>query len=182
MNETMRSIEKRFSCRNYDGVLPGKEQLDAIAKAAVQAPSGMNRQPWQVVVITNKGLIEEMDDAGMAVLASQEDKTTYNRFMERGGKLFYNAPCMFLILQQPKTDLDTGIVSENIALAAEALGLNSVICGMARIPLDAPQGPAFLEKIKIPEGYEFGMAVLVGNGTAKGTPHLPDLSKIRFVE
>lgn len=182
MNETLSSIAKRFSCRAYDGQLPAKEQLEAIALAAVQAPSAMNRQPWEIVVITEKGLIEEMDIAGMEMLAMQEDKTAYHRFMERGGNLFYNAPCMLMILQQPGTGLDTGIVSQNIALAAHSLGLGSVICGMAILPLNSAQGAVFKEKIGFPEGYEFGMAVLVGNAVNAGTAHAPDKSRIRFLE
>ncbi len=181
MNETLRTIAQRYSCRAYDGRLPEKEKLEAIAMAAVQSPSGMNRQPWQVVVITNKPFIEEMDAEGMRILSEAEDKTTYERFMSRGGTLYYDAPCMFLILKQPGTDLDTGIVSENIALAAASLGLGSVICGMAAIPLNGPKGSTFKQKIGFPDGWEFGMAVLVGCAESAGTPHEPDTSKIRYM-
>ena len=46
MNETIKTIAQRYSCRAYDGKLPEKSKLEAIALAAVQSPSGMNRQPW----------------------------------------------------------------------------------------------------------------------------------------
>ncbi len=42
---------------------------------------------------------------------------------------------------------------------------------------------AFLKtqpKIK-PEGYDFAMSVLVGQGTVTQSPHKPDMSKIRFI-
>ena len=42
----------------------------------------------------------------MRILAESEDKATYERFMERGGTLFYNAPCMFLILKQEGKEED----------------------------------------------------------------------------
>ncbi len=106
MNETLQTIKKRYSCRSYDGRLPEKEKLEAIALAAVQSPSAVNRQPWQINIITNKSLIEEMDAEGMRILAESEDKATYERFMERGGTLFYNAPCMFLILKQEGKEED----------------------------------------------------------------------------
>jgi nitroreductase len=179
-NEALEVIARRYSCRAFDGRLPDRDSLDAVALAAVQSPSGMNRQPWQVFVLTDKAFIEEMDAEGMRILASWEDKGAYNRFMERGGSLFYNAPCMFLILKLPGTDLDCGIVSQNIALAAEALGLGNVICGMARIPLDGEKGGEFIRRIGFPEGYEFGMAVLVGFAKERGTPHPPDMGKIVF--
>lgn len=182
MNEVLRIISERYSCRNYDGRLPEKEKLEAIAMAAIQSPSSMNSQPWQIVVITDKAFIEEMDAEGMRILSEAEDKSTYTRFMDRGGTLYYNAPCMFLILKQPNTDINTGIVSENIALAATSLGLGSVICGMARIPFQGPKGSRFKEKAGFLEGWEFGTAVLVGYAKSIGTPHEPDISKIRYVE
>lgn len=182
MNETLQAIAKRYSCRAFRDDLPTRADLTAIAQAAVQSPSGMNRQPWEIVVITDKKLIEDMDAAGMRVLSQDSDPTAYNRFMERGGTLYYNAPCMFLILQQSGTAMDTGIVSENIALAATALGLGNVICGLARLAFDGPQGAAFKESIGFPAGYEFGVAVLVGFALNEGTPHPPDEGKIRFLE
>lgn len=181
MNETLSVIEERYSCRAYTGQLPQREALDAIAKAAVQSPSAVNRQPWQVVVITDKALIDEMDAEGMRIFSEAEDKGTYQRMMERGGKLYYNAPCMYLILQQPGTEMDTGIVSQNITLAATALGLGSVICGLAAIPFKGPKGEEFKSRIGFPEGYEFGIAVLVGHPVGEGTPHQPDTGKIRYL-
>lgn len=182
MNETLKTIATRYSCRAYDGRLPEKEKLEAIAKAAVQSPSGMNRQAWKIHVITDKAFIDEMDADGMRYLSEQEDKAGYQRFMDRGGKLYYDAPCMFLILKQPNTDLDAGIVSENIALAASSLGLGNVICGMAAIPFSGPRGEEFQKKAGFVEGYEFGMAVLVGYAKTEGTPHEPDMAKIQFIE
>jgi nitroreductase len=182
MNETLKVIAQRYSCRAYDGSLPEREKLEAIAMAAVQSPSAINRQLWQIIVITNKSFIEEIDTEGMRMLAEAEDKSAYERYMGRGGKLFYNAPCMFLILQKPGTDIDTGIVSENIALAATSLGLGSVICGMASIPFRGPKGDSFKLRAGWLDGWEFGMSVLVGNAVGSGTPHKPDASKIRFVE
>lgn len=181
MNETLKTIKNRYSCRNFTGEALTKEDMEAIALAAVQAPSGMNNQPWKVIVVHNKGLIEEMDAAVMDMLSKQEDKFFYNRMMGRGGKLFYNAPCMFVIAKKPGTDLDCGIVSENIALAATSLGLGNVICGLARMVFDVEKGNEYKEKL-IPKGYEFGMSVLVGYATdSEGTPHEPDMEKISYI-
>ena len=181
MNETLKTIAGRYSCRAYDGRLPEKEKLDAIALAAAQSPSGMNRQPWRVAVITNKAFIDEMDAEGMRLISEYEDKSAYNRFMERGGTLYYGAPCMFLILKQPGTDTDAAIVSENIALAASSLGLANVICGMAAIPFSGPKGGDFKRRAGFEEGFEFGMAVLVGFEKGPGKPHEPDMSKIKYI-
>lgn len=181
MNETLQTIKNRYSCRSFTGEAIEQEKVEAIALAGVQAPSAMNLQPWEIVVIRDKALIDEMDAAVMEMLSEQEDKTTYDRMMSRGGKLFYNAPCMYVVAKKAGTDLDCGIVTENIALAASSLGLGNVICGLMRLVFNTPKADMFKEKI-IPEGYEFGMSVLVGYATnAEGTPHEPDVSKIKYI-
>jgi len=181
MNQTLQTIQSRYSCRSFTGEALKKEDVEAIALAALQSPSGMNTQPWQILVIQDKELLEDMDVTTMEMLANQEDKTVYDRIMSRGGKLYYNAPCMFLIAKKPGTDLDCGIVAENIALAATSLGLGNVICGLARLSFATAKGEAYKAKI-IPEEYEFGVAVLVGYPTnAEGTPHAVDLSKVTYI-
>ena len=82
----------------------------------------------------------------------------------------------------PGKDLDCGIVVENMALAASSLGLGNVICGMAAMLINDECGAAYKEKL-IPEGYEFGVALLVGYPVdTEGTPHEPDMSKIIYVK
>ncbi|MDR1754213.1 MAG: nitroreductase family protein [Eubacterium sp.] len=182
MNETLKIIAERFSCRAFDDRLPEMEKLEKIALAAVQSPSALNRQPWRIKVIIDKEFIGEMDIEGMHVLSEAGDKSVYERFMDRGGRLFYNAPCMFLILQQSGAEIDTGIVSENISIAAASLGLGSVICGMARIPFESKNGDTFKQRAGFEIGFEFGVSVLVGYAKKFGVPHEPDSSKISFIE
>jgi nitroreductase len=96
MNETLKTIFERYSCRDFaDTPLTG-EQIEKIAKAALASPSAMNRQPWHVIMITDKKFIDELDGEGMEVLAA-EDKSSYERIKSRGGRIFYNAPCMVVI-------------------------------------------------------------------------------------
>lgn len=181
MNETLQTIANRASCRAFNGVLPEKTKLEAIALAAVQSPSAVNSQPWEIVVITDKVFIEEMENAGMQVLEAAEDKSFYERIMSRGGKLLYNTPCMFMILKKAGSEMDCGIVAENIALASTSLGLGNVIAALPGLAFKGPKGPELMEKIGFPEGYEFGITVLIGEAAELGTQHAVDMSKVRFM-
>ena len=90
MNEVLNTIARRYSCRSFTNQVIENEKVEAIALAAIQAPSAVNKQPWQIIVVKDKALIEEMDVYGM----TQLDEASHQRIMGRGGKLFYNAPLM----------------------------------------------------------------------------------------
>ena len=51
MNDTLKVITERYSCRDFRDEMPLDEILQAIAEAGVKAPSSMNRQPWRVIVV-----------------------------------------------------------------------------------------------------------------------------------
>lgn len=185
MNEVLRAIKERYSCRDYKSAPVEKDKLEAIALAGLESPSAMNRQPWEIIVITDKNFIDEMDNDAMKILESAEDKSAYERIMSRGGKVFYNAPAMFLILKHPISnfvDVDCGIVSENIALAAHSLGLGNVICAMANIPFSGSRGAEFKKKVGWSDDLEFGMAVLAGYAKTTKEPHEVDMAKIHYID
>lgn len=174
MNDVLNTIAKRYSCRSFTNQTVENEKIEAIALAAVQAPSAMNKQPWQIIVIKDKSLIEEMDAYGM----TQLDEASHQRIMSRGGKLFYNAPLMFVVAKSGNKDLDCGIVTQNITLAATSLDLGNVVCALATY---AFKNESFKKRI-LPEGYEFAISVLVGYPSEElGTPHLVDLEKITYI-
>ena len=185
MNDTLKTIASRYSCRSFKPDPVPTEMIDAIANAAVQAPSGMNRQAWRAVVVTDKQLIEELDAEAMSYFAGQDDKSFYERMMSRGGKVFYNAPCMIIIPvdsdQVSDTMIDCGIITENIVLAATSLGLGNVICGLARFSFCSDKAADFKKRLKFPDGYDFGMSVLIGYSANETAPHVPDTDKIIYI-
>ena len=178
MNEVLKTIGNRYTCRDYNDLKVEEEKIEAIVLAALQSPSGMNKQPWKIVVIDHKALIDEMSDYAMEELKNKEDQSTYLRMMERGGTLFYNAPLMFVVAIEEGKTLDCGIVVENMALAASSLGLGNCICGMARMPLSYAK---YHDQI-IPEGYVFGTSLLVGYSDTVNKPHDIDMNKVVYIK
>lgn len=184
MNEVLKTIEERFSCRAYTNRPLTDGELDAIAKAAIQSPSAVNRQPWRVIIATNKELLAEIEAEAMANLAKAEDKSSYERIMSRGGKIYYDTPCIVFVAVD-KSDyalVDMGILCENVSLAAASMGLGSVICGMIRFALAGEKAEYFKQKLGVPEGFEIAIAVLVGEAVRKSAPHEPDESKVSFIK
>ena len=185
MNETLETIAKRYSCRDYQDKMPPDDILQAIAEAAIQAPSGMNRQAWRVIVVKDRALMGEMEAEGMACLKGMEDPSGYNKIMERGGRLFYGAPCMIVVPIDPTqynslTLIDCGILCQNIALAATSLGIANVICGYTGLAFAGGlRAEEFSKRLGFPEGYA---SVLLGYANTAKPPHEPDREKIRFIE
>jgi len=183
MNETLKNINDRYTCRDFkDGAL-SDEQIEELVKAALSAPSAMNMQPWHVIAVTDKTLIDEMDTEGMNILAEAEDKAGYERMMARGGKLFYNAPCMFVILSDGSNwgTFDCGILCQNVVLAAESMKLGTCIVGMAGIPINGPKGDEYKKRLNFPAGHTFAVGVLVGKINTGKDPHEHDRSKISYI-
>jgi nitroreductase len=182
MNEVLKAIAQRYSCRDFADTPLTDAQLHALADAALQSPSAMNLQPWRVIVVSDKALIDELDAEAMGILRGQ-DPAGYERIQARGGRMFYNAPCMIIATTDGKelSAMDCGILSQNVTLAAHSLGLGSVICGMAGIPFAGPRGAEFKRRLQFQDGASFGIAVLAGTALSGKAPHEPDRRKLTFI-
>jgi len=182
MNEALKAIAERYSCRDFIDTPLTDTQVNQLVDAALAAPSAVNRQPWHLVVVRDKALIDELDAEGMSILAADEDKAAYDRMMSRGGKLFYNAPFMIFILSDGSKwgMLDSGILCQNIAIAAQSMGLASCIVGMAGIPISGPRGEEYTKRMKFPEDFEFAVGIIVGTANSGKEPHELEHSKVTF--
>jgi len=181
-SETLDVIANRYSCRAFsDKPVPG-DVLDAILTAGLHAPSAVNAQPWRLIVVTDKALIDQIDATGVALLETN-DTASYDRTMGRGGHMLYNTPVIVLIARpladNTYADLDCGIMASHLVLAAASLGVNSCIAGMPRVLFAGPQGEALSKKLGIPDGYRFALSVMLGYAAGDAKPgHEIDPSKI----
>jgi nitroreductase len=128
-------------------------------------------------------MLDEMD-AYMFKRIEETNPDGYNRMKERGGRIFYNAPCLILIAKNDSewAPLDAGIVSQNVALAAHSMGLGNVICGMARLAFEGPRAEEWAKRLQIPEGYTFGMSVCVGTANKGKDPHELNREKVTYIK
>ena len=89
-----------------------KQNLDAMVKAGMAAPSGMDRRPWEFVVVTDREALDSM-----------AAKLPY-------AKMLTNAPLAIVVCGDTTLSsywyLDCSAATQNVLLAAEALGLGAV--------------------------------------------------------
>jgi len=162
-------IAARYSCRDFSDEPVADDVLSAILTAGLHAPSAINKQPWRIIAVRDRALLDDIEAAGLAALGPDDAA----RITSRGGKMMYNANVMVVIAGQqvnsPYPDTDCGIVASHIALAAASLGVNSCIAAMPGHALVGEGGPALRSRMGMPDGFHFTISVLLGH--AAGAPH-----------
>ena len=186
MNDTLNAIAARYSCKNFTDEPIPEETLSAIATAALSSPSATNKQPWQITVVTDKALIQELEDETMNVLSTIPPMAGYyNMLKNTGTKIMGNAPCMILLPIDKENEFaqyDCGIAAQTICIAAQSLGISSHIIAIADMAFGGEKGEYFNTRFSFPEGYGFGLAVLLGKEAAPGKPHEINPEKITYIK
>lgn len=184
-NETLRLISARRSHRAYESTPITGEQLNAILQAAVESPSAVNRQPWHFTVVRNQELLEEMNKAVWEQMMKRAPEKRSPRFADSNFSVFYHAPTVIFISGMPDnhyTPIDGGIAVENIALAAESLGLGSVILGMPRDAFAGDKAETFRQALHFPQGWDFVIAIAIGVPTDTKDAHIVKEDRISYVD
>jgi nitroreductase len=116
-SETIAVIHNRKSVRNFTGDSVTLENLEILLKAAMAAPSAVNCQPWGFIVVTNRKTLDALGEA-----------LPY-------AKMLFQAGAAIIVCAVPAEAhkhlteyavIDSSLASENILLAAEALGLGAI--------------------------------------------------------
>ena len=180
MNEIIRAIEERSSTRGYTPEMLTEEEIKVIENAALASPTAINRQEWCFTLI-GKDIIDELEKTQLALSLKNADEETKKRLESRGMKVLYNAPFMVVISVDKSfgwSKVDAGIAVENIALAAQGLGLGSVIIGCIGAIFQSEEKERFEKLLKFPEGYEFAVAIAIGHKATEKAPHEKKPEKI----
>lgn len=177
-NPAVEAILKRRTVRSYlDEALP-REVLEKLLECAMWAPSGRNSQPCHVRVLTDKKALDALNTDFKNKVGW--DTPAYTRWDVN--PVYQGAPAMFFIYAENKTDMNGGIMVENIAVAAEGMGLGSVIIGSVGALLDAPEGNKWKKILDIPENYEFIIAIAVGIKAEDPQPKERKPENFRIIE
>ena len=139
-NGMIETIMTRTSIRQYTDKPVEKEKIEAMLRAGMAAPTAVNAQPWHFVVVSDKAKLGELaaanPHAGMlksAPLAIVVCGDT-TKMLQGGGRDFW--------IQ------DAAAASENLLLAAHALGLGAV--WTALYPMEERIQPVS-EALKLPD-------------------------------
>ncbi len=167
----LQAISNRRSHRSYKNEQLPEDILASILKAGLEAPSARNRQPWHYSVVQNAELIQEVHEEAI------KNMTAYSggsRYKDPDFQIFYHAPTVIFIFADKEfywSHVDCGIAVENMALAAEGLGVGSVILGLPLPAFKGDNADDLRDRLGCPEGYDFVIAIALGYTTDNKEAH-----------
>lgn len=177
-NIVVKTIMARRSVRKYMDKPVEREKLELIVKCGINAPSAMNKQPWEVRVVDNADFI----DGITKVYRKAEPKAAADPGFKN---MFRNAPAVIFIAS-PKDgsgQLDCGLMGQNMLLAAQSLGLGTCcLGGPIRFMKTNEEAASYLAKLGFSDGYELLYAIAVGYPDEKPEAKPREEEKARFVE
>jgi nitroreductase len=165
VNETLEVIRRRRSIRRYLAKQISGSEINQILEAAVFAPSAMNQQKWHFAVVQNKSVLSRMvqitrknklrsNISVLVKMAQEEDYHTY-----------HGAPTVVIVSGEEQTkfvELDCAMAAQNIALAAESMGIGSCIMTSAGLLFASVEGLEMKKELGIPKGYKHICSIALG--------------------
>ena len=155
----METIFNRRSIRKYENRPIEKEKIEKLLRAAMQAPSAANQQPWEFLVIEDKEVLKKLAQTSPYSKMVADSAVTFILLSRKEGLL---APgCV------PQ---DMGAAAENLLLQAVDLGLGAVWLGVASIE----ERMSYIKELfNLPENIEAFALIPVG---------YPDGQENKFVD
>jgi 5,6-dimethylbenzimidazole synthase len=166
--ELYEAIEKRRTIRVFKS--PATEgQLKKIILAGTKAPSAMNSQPWEFVIVEEKSLVDKLADLKFQVTfrvgqAGGSDKDISMQKALTQKESFGNASIV-AVFHRKGQDASIWAAIENISLAAVAEGLGSGIAFYA-----PEERLMIVELLGLPGNYELSAVLKIGLPAEEGYP------------
>lgn len=165
--ELLHAIYRRRAIRQYTDVPVHPAMLNELFKAAVQAPSAINQQPWAFAVVQGRDRLNRYSNRAkehlLAILpqllklhqrADTLSSEAYN--------VFHHAGTLVAICAKPAAHHpadDCLLAAQNFMLAAHGMGLGTCPIGFVRPWLNLPE---IKQELGIPGNYSVVMPLVVG--------------------
>jgi nitroreductase len=171
-NEVIRTILSRQTIREYLPRQISDEQLETLIAAAKAAPSARNKQPCHVRFVQDAKMLHEMHLDFKNLVGW--DTPAYTRFDTN--PFYHNAPTFIFIYGEGDCAMDAGLMAENICIAAQSMGLGTVIVGSAGALFNHETGKKWNKALHLPDDFRYQIGVGVGypNETPEKKPRFDD--------
>jgi nitroreductase len=165
MNETLKILETRRSCRDFKPDMITEEELDAILRAGTYAATGMGKQSPMIIAVTDKKLRDEIVEENRRIGGWGE-----------GFDPFYGAPVILIVLANKAVVThvyDGSLVMGNLMNAAESLGVASIWIHRAKEEFESDFGKNLLKRLGIEGDWEGIGHCALGYAASPAKPAAP---------
>ncbi len=163
MNETLKTLIERRSCRSYKPDPVPAEILDQILEVGTFAATGMGRQSPIMIAVTDPQMRDKLSKMNAGVMGAASDP-------------FYGAPTVIVVLADravPTYLYDGSLVMGNLMNAAHSLGIASCWIHRAKEEFDSKEGKAILKELGIEGDYEGIGHCILGYAAAENKAAAP---------
>ena len=144
MNEVIRNLVARRSCKKFTDKQVEEAALEAILKAGTYAANGMAKQSPKIVVLQKQEDIRKLEALNASLMGNPDLRP------------FYGAPTVCVVLADPAVltaTEDGALVIGNMLSAAWSLGVGSCWIHRAKEEFASPEGKALLKDWGIEGDY-----------------------------
>jgi nitroreductase len=181
-----KAIWGRRAVREYTDESIDEATIRRLIRAAVQAPSAVNEQPWTFTVIRNQIVLDRISSAAKShmlatITASAHPEHFRSRLDDPTFHIFYHAPALILIssmMAGPWIVEDCSLAAENLMLTAYANGLGTCWIGFAQSFLNTTAGKSLLS---LPDACVSIAPIIVGHPRFLPPPVPRNEPQIRWV-
>ena len=159
----MENIMNRRSIRDYKPEQIASDTIDMIVQAAINAPSARNIQPWEVRVIKNENIL--------------------NQIKSVNERAFFNAPVLIAVAYDTTNfyaPFDCGLLTQNILLAAESFGIGTCVLGGISNTFNESQ--ELMSTLEFSENYKVIVGIALGHKNQFPEAKPRDVNKVRVIE
>lgn len=165
--DVLQAIYERRATRDFSAAVVTSGMVRDLLRAAVQAPSALNLQPWAFAVFHGRERLAQYSEKAKAHLLQSTDPAygldpRIDQYLTPSLNIFHGADTLVLICARPGRFMpveDCLLAAQNLMLAAHALGLGSCPIGFARPWFNLPETKAALD---IPLHYTAVLPIVVG--------------------
>ena len=156
-NEAIKNIMTRTSVRQFTDQAVSKADIETLLRAGMAAPTAVNKQPWHFVAVTDKAKLKELsggrgrmlEQCALAIVVCGD----MTKALPGKGQAYWIQDC--------------SAATENILLAAHALGLGAVWTGV--YPMDE-RVASVSAAVKLPETIVPLCVIVIGHPAEQPAP------------
>lgn len=175
MNETIQALLDRRAVRAYEKKPVSKEDLELIVRCGQYAATAMGLQPWHFTIVNDRKLLSAIAEANRQAMLADPNTPAPVLEMAKDPAFdsFRGAPAAIIVSGETDSQYavpDCANATENMAIAATALGLGSCYLASFKIAMLTPGGAHLKDAIGIPAGYTPQFALSVGYAAEHPSP------------